>query len=121
MTVAHIKPAEIETFSLDWGTMKWFVSPVTIPGAANSQGEVIVNPGQGHARHLHERSDELIYVVLMRDGDPMRYFPLGAKADSHVPLRVVEDLLSDTRLEVHMAAPEASSGFAVIDIGLVEV
>ena len=66
-------------------------------------------------------SDELIYVVLMRDGDPMRYFPLGAKADNHVPLRVVEDLQSDTRLEVHLAAPEASSGFAVIDIGLVEV
>ena len=53
MTVAHITPAEVETFSLDWGTRKWFVSPVTIPGAANSQGEVIVNPGQGHARHLH--------------------------------------------------------------------
>jgi oxalate decarboxylase/phosphoglucose isomerase-like protein (cupin superfamily) len=63
MTVAHIKPAEVETFSLDWGTMKWFVSPVTIPGAANSQGEVIVNPGQGHARHLHEQADELIYVI----------------------------------------------------------
>jgi oxalate decarboxylase/phosphoglucose isomerase-like protein (cupin superfamily) len=39
------------------------VSPVTIPGAANSQGEVIVNPGQGHARHLHEQADELIYVI----------------------------------------------------------
>ncbi len=63
MTVAHIKPAEVETFSLDWGTMKWFVSPVTIPGAASSQGEVIVNPGQGHARHLHEQADELIYVI----------------------------------------------------------
>ncbi len=63
MTVAHIKPAEVETFSLDWGTMKWFVSPVTIPGAANSQGEVIVNPGQGHSRHLHEHADELIYVI----------------------------------------------------------
>jgi oxalate decarboxylase/phosphoglucose isomerase-like protein (cupin superfamily) len=63
MTVAHIRPAEVETFSLDWGTMKWFVSPVTIPGAANSQGEVIVNPGQGHARHLHEQADELIYVI----------------------------------------------------------
>ena len=63
MTVAHIKPAEVETFSLDWGTMKWFVSPVTIPGAASSQGEVIVNPGQGHAPHLHERADELIYVI----------------------------------------------------------
>jgi assimilatory nitrate reductase catalytic subunit len=66
-------------------------------------------------------SSELVYVVLVRDGDPMRYFPMGARGDSHVSLRVVEDLLSDTRLEVHLAAPEASSGFAVIDIGLVEI
>jgi oxalate decarboxylase/phosphoglucose isomerase-like protein (cupin superfamily) len=36
MTVAHIKPAEVETFTLDWGTMKWFVSPVTIPGAGDT-------------------------------------------------------------------------------------
>lgn len=63
MTTAHIKPADAETFSFDWGTMKWFVSPVTIPGAANSQGEVIINPGQGHVRHQHEHADELIYVI----------------------------------------------------------
>jgi oxalate decarboxylase/phosphoglucose isomerase-like protein (cupin superfamily) len=63
MTVTHIKPAQAETFSFEWGTMKWFVSPVTIPGAANSQGEVIINPGQGHVRHLHEHADELIYVI----------------------------------------------------------
>jgi hypothetical protein len=37
MTVTHIKPAQTETFSFEWGSMKWFVSPVTIPGAANSQ------------------------------------------------------------------------------------
>ena len=37
-------------------------------------------------------TDELITVVLMRDGVPMRYFPIGAKADIHVPLRVVEDI-----------------------------
>ena len=63
MSVAHIRPADAETFSFDWGTMKWFVSPVTIPGAANSQGEVIINPGQGHVRHQHEHADELIYVI----------------------------------------------------------
>jgi oxalate decarboxylase/phosphoglucose isomerase-like protein (cupin superfamily) len=63
MTVAHVQPADIETFSFGWGTMKWFVSPVTIPGAANSQGEVIINPGQGHVRHQHEHADELIYVI----------------------------------------------------------
>ena len=53
MTVTRIQPDQVETFSFDWGTMKWFVSPVTIPGAANSQGEVIINPGKGHVRHLH--------------------------------------------------------------------
>src|SRR5690242_18577981 len=63
MATAHIKPADAETFSFDWGTMKWFVSPVTIPGAANSQGEVIINPGKGHVRHQHEHADELIYVI----------------------------------------------------------
>ena len=40
------------------------MSPVTI--GANSQGEVIVNPGQGHARHQHDQADELIYVIVGR-------------------------------------------------------
>ncbi|HWD72523.1 MAG TPA: molybdopterin oxidoreductase [Actinomycetota bacterium] len=66
-------------------------------------------------------SDELVYAVLLRDGEPMRYFPIGARASTHVPLRVVEDLLSGTRLEVHVAAPAGSSGFLVVDIGMVEI
>ncbi len=65
-------------------------------------------------------TDEMIYVVLMRNGEPMRYFPIGAKADTHVALRVVEDLISDTSLEVHLAAPPATSGLVVLDVGLVE-
>ena len=65
--------------------------------------------------------DELICVVLVRDGAPMRYFPIGAKSDVHVPLRVVEDLLSDTRVELHVAAPDGVSGSVVIDLGLVEI
>lgn len=65
-------------------------------------------------------SDELVCVELMRDGKPMRYFPIGARADTHVPLRVVEDLLSGTRLEVYLAAPEGSTGIVVVDVGMVE-
>ena len=64
---------------------------------------------------------ELIYVVLLRDGRPMRYFPIGAKADVHVALAVVEDLMSGTQLEVHLAAPEGVAGHVVLDIGLVEI
>lgn len=65
--------------------------------------------------------DELVYAVLLRDGEPMRYFPMGARAGTHVSLRVVEDLLADTRVEVGIAAPEGAAGHVIIDIGLVEV
>lgn len=65
-------------------------------------------------------ADELVTVIMMRDGEPMRMFPMGAKAGTNMPLRIVEDLLAETRLEVHIAAP-ALSGQVVIDIGLVEV
>ncbi|MGZ4612951.1 MAG: molybdopterin oxidoreductase family protein, partial [Kineosporiaceae bacterium] len=64
---------------------------------------------------------ELVYVLLVRDGEPMRWFPIGARGDTHVPLRVVEDLPGGSVIELHAAAPEAVTGELVIDLGLVEV
>ncbi|MFC6080850.1 molybdopterin oxidoreductase family protein [Sphaerisporangium aureirubrum] len=66
-------------------------------------------------------SDELVCVVLMRDGTPMRYFPIGAKDGMHVSLRVVEDLEPGTTIEVFVAAPDGTSGSLVVDLGMVEV
>ena len=69
----------------------------------------------GNAAH------ELICLILVRDGMPMRYFPIGAKGDVHVPLRVVEDLEPGATVELHIAAPVGVAGAVVIDLGLVEV
>lgn len=66
-------------------------------------------------------TEALIYLLLMRDGAPMRYFPVGAKSDIHVALTIVEDLMPDTRFEVFLAAPEGVKGMVVVDIGLIEV
>ncbi|GAA4749600.1 molybdopterin oxidoreductase family protein [Modestobacter marinus] len=66
-------------------------------------------------------TDELVYVLLVRDGQPMRWFPIGAKGDCHVPLRVVEDLDGGTVVELHAAAPVGVTGDLVLDLGLVEV
>jgi len=66
-------------------------------------------------------TDELVTVVLFRDGQPMRYFPIAAKGATHVALRVVEDLLADTVLELFVAAPDGCAGTVVVDLGLVEV
>ena len=66
-------------------------------------------------------SDALICLTLMRDGKPMRMFPVGAKAGIHVPLTVVEDLQPDTKVEVFVSAPEGVDGQVVLDLGLVEI
>lgn len=62
----------------------------------------------------------MVSVVLYRDGQPMRYFPIAAKGATHVVLRVVEDLLSDAVVELFIAAPDGCAGSLIIDLGLVE-
>lgn len=64
--------------------------------------------------------DEVICATLLRNGVPMRLFPVGARADTHVSLAVIEDLLPQTRLEVALSAPRGASGELILDIGLVE-
>ena len=66
-------------------------------------------------------TDELITVVLLRDGAPMRFFPIGAREAVHVALAVVEDIEEDSVLELHVAAREGLTGTLVVDLGLVEV
>ena len=66
-------------------------------------------------------SDALVCLVLTRDGKPMRYFPIGAKASLHVPLTVVEDVFPESRIEVLVAAPDGASGTVILDIGILEV
>ncbi|MDB4987004.1 MAG: hypothetical protein JWN04_2182 [Myxococcaceae bacterium] len=66
-------------------------------------------------------SDELVVLTLVRDGQTLRYFPIGAKSGMHVPLAVVEDLFPEAKLEVFFAAPRGTQGVVVIDFGLIEV
>nr|WP_281371735.1 molybdopterin dinucleotide binding domain-containing protein [Petropleomorpha daqingensis] len=82
-------------------------------------------PAGASAQALYFRggnsTGELVYVLLLRDGEPVRWFPIGAKGDVHVPLRVVEDLPGGTVVELHAAAPDGVAGELVVDLGLVEV
>jgi hypothetical protein len=88
-------------------------------------GLTYVVPSDKRAQLIYLRagnsSNELIYLVLLRDGKTMRYFPVGAKSSAHVPLVVIEDLSPDTKLEVLLAAPAETSGHLVLDIGLHEI
>jgi hypothetical protein len=97
---------------------------LTLPGSLNPGLHYKV-PLDRRAQLVYFRagnpSSELIYVLLLRNGKPMRYFPVGAKASTHIELAVVEDLEPDTELEVLMAAPKDFKVSVVLDIGLVEI
>ncbi len=82
-------------------------------------------PGDKRAQTVYLRagnpSGELICLVLTVDGVPTRYFPVGAKGTTHVPLAVVEDLAPDAKVEVLVAAPEGLSAAVVLDVGFMEI
>ncbi len=90
-----------------------------------SEKLVYVVPSDRRAQLIYLRagnsSREMVYLVLMRDGLPMRYFPIAAQGAEHVSLAVVEDLEPETRIEVFFAAPPDTAGSFVIDIGLLEI
>lgn len=76
-----IDAAAIPTDSFAWGMIKWFVSPATIPGAGVTFGEVVMQPGEGHGRHNHPGSEEVLYVLsgtgeqMVDDGEPFAVGP----------------------------------------------
>ncbi|WP_433147593.1 cupin domain-containing protein [Actinomadura nitritigenes] len=84
----HVTPGDVSTMAFDWGSIKWFVTPSTVEGAGSTLGEVIVNPGKGHARHNHPNAEEVIYVVsgeaqqMVDDGEP---FTIREGDAVHIP------------------------------------
>ncbi|WP_327092937.1 cupin domain-containing protein [Nonomuraea sp. NBC_01738] len=83
-----VSPDTVTTMTFDWGSIKWFVTPSMIPGAGSTLGEVIVNPGKGHARHNHPHAEEIIYVIsgealqTVGDGEP---FAIREGDTVHIP------------------------------------
>lgn len=64
---------------------------------------------------------EMVYLVLRQNERPVRYFPIGARSATHVPLAIAEDILPEARVDVLIGAPEGLRGSILLDIGMVEI
>jgi hypothetical protein len=64
---------------------------------------------------------EMIYLVLTRGGQAMRYFPVGANGAVHVPLAVLEDLSPGSVVEVLIGAPQGLKSSVILDVGFMEI
>jgi oxalate decarboxylase/phosphoglucose isomerase-like protein (cupin superfamily) len=94
-----VSPNTGPTMTFDWGSIKWFVTPSRVPGAGSTLGEVIVNPGRGHARHEHPEAEEIIYVIsgeaaqMVDDGEP---FTIREGDAVHIPAGVFHSTFNAT-------------------------
>ncbi len=81
-------------------------------------------PEDAKARLLYVRagnlSEEMIYLCPVRDGKPIRYFPIRAGGDIHVTLAIQDDIPGGSHMEVHFAAPDGLAGSVVLDAGFIE-
>jgi oxalate decarboxylase/phosphoglucose isomerase-like protein (cupin superfamily) len=63
-------PGDVDAYGFDWGQLSVTLGPKVNGAARFSAAVVTVPPGQGHARHNHPGSEEIIYI-LAGEGEQM--------------------------------------------------
>jgi oxalate decarboxylase/phosphoglucose isomerase-like protein (cupin superfamily) len=58
-----VSPNDAETIQSSWVTAKIMASPATSGAEQMSAVSLYFDPGQGHARHNHPGSEQLIFVI----------------------------------------------------------
>jgi oxalate decarboxylase/phosphoglucose isomerase-like protein (cupin superfamily) len=61
-----VDPESLPTMSFDWGLIKPLVAAENTAGTAVSLMHVVLLPGEGHERHNHPDSDEILYILAGR-------------------------------------------------------
>jgi oxalate decarboxylase/phosphoglucose isomerase-like protein (cupin superfamily) len=63
-------PGDVDAFGFDWGQLSVTLGPKVNGAAQFSAAVVTVPPGQGHTRHNHPGSEEIIFI-LEGEGEQM--------------------------------------------------
>lgn len=75
-----VDPATLPTLTFEWGVIKPLVATENTESPAMSLMHVVLLPGEGHERHNHPGSDEILYILSGRGEqmvDDTDTFPVG--------------------------------------------
>jgi assimilatory nitrate reductase catalytic subunit len=114
----------LETHRFIQGVFTYQGRGFTQPVALEPKADYVVPAGKrAHLVYCRVGNpvSELICLMLKRDGQLTRYFPVGAKAGAQMPHALVDDLLANSEIEVVIGAPEGLTGSVIIDMGFVEI
>jgi oxalate decarboxylase/phosphoglucose isomerase-like protein (cupin superfamily) len=81
--LTFIEPADTETQVFDWGRLNWLSEPGVTAAERFSAGVVRLEPGKGHERHNHPKSEEILYVLSGR-GLQMVEFADGEQVEKEI-------------------------------------
>ena len=71
-----VYPRDVAAFGFDWGKLALTVGPEVNGATTFSGGVVYLPPGEGHTRHNHPGSEEIIFVIS-GEGEQMVEDPDG--------------------------------------------
>ena len=107
-----IKPEDVETLQFDWGRIKWLSIPDVTGSERLSAGIVQLAPKEGHERHNHPDSEEILYAISGEgiqtiDGDERR---ITAGEMVHIPAGIYHSTINATWEPLRLLAIYAPPG-----------
>lgn len=104
--------ADVPAYSFEWGMSRWLISPRT-HDTTLTFGEAWLPPGDGHGRHNHPDSEEILFVLsgegeqMIGDEEP---FPIRPGDVVHVPVAVFHSTFATSWEPLRLLVVHAPAG-----------
>lgn len=103
--IRHIRPESTPTSSFDWGDIKFLCDPGLCGAERITAGHVRLLPGQGHLRHNHPGSEEILFILhgegeqmvetdLEERGGEARFFTVKQGDLVHIPADIFHQTIN---------------------------
>jgi oxalate decarboxylase/phosphoglucose isomerase-like protein (cupin superfamily) len=100
-----VRPEEEPTATFDWGQIKFLSEPNLTNAEQMTVVHVKLAPGQGHLRHNHPGSEEILFIIsgageqmvesdLEENGGVAQFFPVKAGDLVHIPASVFHQTIN---------------------------
>ena len=107
--------AEEPTGALNWGSLKFLSEPALTNAQHLSVVHVTLEPGQGHVRHNHPGSEEILYILsgegeqmveteLEENGGKPEFFMVKAGDLVHIPASVFHQTINKGNTAMQLLA-----------------
>lgn len=101
----HVRPEEQPTSRFGWGDIQFLCEPSVCNAKNLTVGHVRLGPGQGHLRHNHPGSEEILFIIrgegeqmvetdLEENGGTPEFFQVRTGDLVHIPASVFHQTIN---------------------------